>query len=219
MGVKLKMDWEYDDHPNRHSVTEKCREIQSRLVSCEDFRKSVILDTRPFHADVFLGVVPSDCRDFAGSYRGSKPSYLHNYTVSIGCENPDGSYNLVFEGSPPEHVELQMEMFHERLQLDLQNFEKLEFDSQKKVIVLANILSRYVVVFLSIHPYANGNGHVSRLIGWVVFLMKGFNIAGWDLDIRPLQPFDDYIKRYQDGDRGAMVSYFYNILITCELPS
>lgn len=215
--------WEYEEHQNRASVTNKCREIQSRLISCRDSRESVLSDTRPYHKNIFSDVVPNEYKGFAGSYRGSEYFYLKNLPIQIGGYRPDGSYVLAHQGDNPEVVGLEMDKFHFRLQLDLQVFEeavkRFSNEPQKKLIVLASLLSKYIIKFLSIHPYANGNGHISRLLGWVVFVIKGFNIAGWDLDTRPAQPFDSYIKRYQAGDERAMVRYFFHVLTTCKLPA
>lgn len=213
------MIWEYSDHPDRDSVTESCRKIQNDLIANEGMRCCALTDTRPFHLEMFSRVVPLGFEGFAGSYRGSTYSYLRSSPVEIGGYDGAGKYHVLHRGTPPECVAAEMEEFHNQLKEDLDKLTKREANTEEKIILLAHILSKYVVVFLSIHPYANGNGHVSRLIAWGVFLIRGFSIHGWDLDKRPEQPFDRFIKLYQDGERKAMISYFYYVLKKEVLPS
>lgn len=212
------MSWEYSDHPDRDSVTESCKKIQNDLIAKEDLRASVLVDTRPFHFEMFSQVVPAGFEGFAGSYRGSDYPYLKHAPVVIGWEDESGKYHIVHQGTSPVLVAAEMEKFHADLKLDLEKLSKLDLDTERKIILLAHILSKYVVVFLSIHPYANGNGHISRLIAWVIFLSKGFFIQNWDLDVRPEHPFDHCIQLYQQGDTRAMITYFYCVLREGGLP-
>ena len=56
-------------------------------------------------------------------------------------------------------------------------------------------------VFLRIHPYANGNGHMARYILWIVLARYGFKFQNFPVEPSPWPP-DPYvaaIKAHRDG--------------------
>jgi fido (protein-threonine AMPylation protein) len=75
----------------------------------------------------------------------------------------------------------------------------------------AALLARFVQVlcdllnqFLLIHPFANGNGHVARLLVWVLATRHGFPPTTWPLDGRP--PYAAALMSYRDGDRRPLMA-------------
>lgn len=197
-------NWDYEDHENRHLVTKACHDIQVRVSSNFSEIKEVMKLTRPYHHEIFKCVVPDDKEAYAGNYRGSDYPYLKYYNVCIGSHI----------GEEAARVHQTMQSFHTLLAAAISDFESktTQFSQKKRVVIYARLISHFVVTFLSIHPYANGNGHISRLIAWALFSYKGFNVINWDLDKRPDRPFDDFIAMYQQGRKEAMVIYFLTLL-------
>ncbi|NLB30472.1 MAG: hypothetical protein GX822_02265 [Alcaligenaceae bacterium] len=198
-------NWDYENHSNRHLVTHACQILQKNLASNASAMQKIVTDTRVFHKDIFQNVVPTKQPAFAGNYRGSAYYYLQQYNVQIGEHY----------GTAAEHVEQDMVYFHDLFKESLAQFElkTAKLSNEEKLVIYSRLIGHFVVTFLTIHPYANGNGHISRLIAWALFCHKGFNITSWDLDKRPDQPFDTFIAMYQQGQKDAMASYFYQLLV------
>lgn len=197
-------NWDYEEHKNRKLVTEACHKLKVRVADDVEEIEKVKQDTRFFHFEIFSSVTPANKAGFAGNYRGSHFEYLKSYNVSIGSH----------QGTDASQVEEIMSDFHLFFIKSLNQFNQksLELTKESKLVVYSRLISHFIVAFLSIHPYANGNGHMSRLIAWAMFCYKGFNIQNWDLDKRPDQPFDSFIAMYQQGNKDAMAYYFMQLL-------
>ncbi len=50
----------------------------------------------------------------------------------------------------------------------------------KFVTVLAEVLQ----LFLTIHPYADGNGHTGRLLTFTMMVRAGYSPRNWDIDAK-----------------------------------
>jgi Fic family protein len=61
------------------------------------------------------------------------------------------------------------------------------------------------LAFVTIHPYANGNGHAARLVVWALLLRYGFQPTGWPVDPRPI-PADQYYLAYESFAREGKIS-------------
>lgn len=213
--------WDYENHPERSSVTSICAELQEQLAQSTAAQQQVLVDTRPFHKEIFKKTTPAGFEAYAGSYRGAEYDYLINCPVHIGGYDHYGTYHVVHTGTPPDQVEPEMRLFHTALMHDIASFDSranlLGLDKPQRLVIFSSILAERIVGFLSIHPYVNGNGHISRLIAWVLFLLRGFNISNWNIDIRPCQPFDDCIRLHQQKQPEHLRWYFYSILINGSL--
>jgi len=201
------IEWEYEYHPNRATVESKCAEMHQRALTCKLLKQSIVEDTRPSHEEIFSEVVPLNAEHFAGSYRGANYPYLIGYGVRIGR----------YIGTQPNFVAKEMRELHQQLVQFGEKYKEYEARvrpvRKQKIALLARMVSEYIVWFLSIHPYANGNGHMSRLLALVLFDMQGLQISGWDLDERPEKPFDDCIVAYREGDPEPLTWYFYERLV------
>ncbi|MGB6102414.1 MAG: Fic family protein [Pusillimonas sp.] len=158
--------WEYTLHPCVDSVRLQCDEIIQCLSSSFDECESLLADTRSNHKLMFCFVTPTNSDYFAGNYRGADFEHLKNYNVTIG----------EFIGAAPAEVETIMEEFSKDVPLLL---EKYEFIASKntsspavRLLNYCQLISILFVKFLAIHPYANGNGHVGRLIVWTLLQKK-----------------------------------------------
>jgi Fic family protein len=59
---------------------------------------------------------------------------------------------------------------------------------EQRLRYLVALAAHVFVAFLTIHPYANGNGHAARLIVWSVFGRYGHWPKNWPVEPRPTDP-------------------------------
>jgi Fic family protein len=73
---------------------------------------------------------------------------------------------------------------------------------------------RVFVRFLTIHPYANGNGHIARFLLIAILLRQGFRLKDFMIEPRPADPpYSGLIKRYRSGDGEPFERYIVGQLV------
>jgi fido (protein-threonine AMPylation protein) len=201
-------DWEYGDHPNRSEITRRCILLGSGLISNSTRYiqpRSRYSSTRRAHKYVFRSFTPSGFWFYAGKYRGSKYPILDTYDVGIST---DGKVGLTFA-----KVRQQMNLLDKQFEQAMDKFEGMFQDGKKSraasLVMLVETLANFLVRFLTIHPYANGNGHMARLL--VLAMLGRVNIrpAAWTLDDRP--PYDKAIFDYRRGNTTPLI----NVIFRC----
>lgn len=189
--------WDYDDHPGRAKIKARCIILGSNLISRSgDFleKKSRYKDTRRAHKYIFRLFTPPRYTYYAGNYRGSNHPILKSYNV---CIPSDPKVGLI-----APRVKQQMAVFDKQFEESMDRFSGL-FASGKQskavlLVLLVEQLANYLVRFLTIHPYANGNGHMARLLVLAMLGRVGIAPAAWTLDDRP--PYDKAIFDYRRGN-------------------
>ncbi len=83
---------------------------------------------------------------------------------SVNAKYPDGSTKVIFETTPPHLVRKQME--------ELLSWTRERI--KKKDIHPLLVVSLFVYEFLSIHPFQDGNGRLSRLLTTLLLLKSGY---------------------------------------------
>jgi len=72
-------------------------------------------------------------------------------------------------------------------------------DAAAALELLVKILAEGLAAFLLIHPYANGNGHMARLMVWILALAHGHTPYTWPVDERP-PGWVPYLKQHRVGN-------------------
>lgn len=201
-------DWEYDDHPNRAEITRRCVVLGANLIgnSSRYLRpKKRYSTTLRAHKYVFRLFTPPGHWFYAGKYRGSKYPIIETYNVQI---RSDPKVGLAFA-----KVKQHMTLFDKQFEQAMDRFDQLFRDETKNkavlLVMLVETLANFLVRFLTIHPYVNGNGHMARLL--VLAMLGRVNIRPhtWSIDDRP--PYDQAIFDYRRGNVRPLVK----VLLEC----
>lgn len=195
-------NWEYETHPDQAGLKTRCERLVRKLLrSCKSFDKFGF-DTRVGHSFMFKSMVPSDCECIAGQYRGDSLCVaLTNYSVQVG-----GDARV---GVPPYLVGMTISNFEAQctaLYAEFQKFKNHRKPGVPEEVVLARfaaILAEMLCQFLTIHPYANGNGHAARLLVWVIMVRCGYPPKAWPLDDSP--PYGPALTKYRDQDKKPLI--------------
>lgn len=67
-----------------------------------------------------------------------------------------------------------------------------------KLSAFVKLLALYLQQFLTIHPFANGNGHMGRFLVMLQIIRHGYSLGAWPLDDSP--QYGDAISAHRDGN-------------------
>jgi hypothetical protein len=156
-------------------------------------------DSRPFHLHLFGQLAPAQHPYFAGHYRGEQFRCLQYYRVFVQAD-PRVGY-------APAHVlyemrELAIRVGQGIVALDAGNaLPDAQVPRTEKLIRTVAFAAHIFELFLRIHPYANGNGHVGRFLVVAILARYGFFMRHFSIDPRPPDPpYSNCIKQHRDGD-------------------
>jgi fido (protein-threonine AMPylation protein) len=176
--------WEYDSIAGaREIIRERAIRLLLRLRATTDECSAVASETRNSHAELFAQLTPSKHDYYAGHFRGEAYRCLLHYRVQVASDP------LV--GTNPEDVIGEMTQLNtyviEAISA-LDAFVSTGRSRVAKLIRVVQVAARVFVQFLTIHPYANGNGHAGRLIVCALLGRYGFWMKRWDVEPRPVDP-------------------------------
>ncbi len=141
-----------------------------------------------------------------GKYKSLSNQVVANY--------PDGSQRIIFRTTEPAMTGKEME------DLLLWFTNRQEDKDLHPVLVTAT----FIYEFLSIHPYQDGNGRLSRLLTTLLFMKQGYEFTQYvSFEHIIEERKDDYYKVLMDGQKdrytdkeniNQWVLFFLNCLIT-----
>lgn len=141
-----------------------------------------------------------------GNYKQSSNKVVANY--------PDGTQRVLFDPTPPHLTPLEMPQLIGWLN------ERIKKKDMHPLIFIAG----FVYEFLSIHPYKDGNGRLSRLLTTLLMMKQGYefiqyisfeNVIESSKDEYYRVLMDGQQNRYKDNERiYSWVFYFMQSLIT-----
>ena len=188
--------WEYSQHQHANAVPIRCEAIFHRLEVGQVAVESSLRDSRPLHHELFVNLTPSECPYFAGHYRGESFKCLR--FLDVGVEG-DRRVGVPHDSVAPELSNLQSHILKAGLRaLDVAfAIPDDKLSPAEKLYNLVKFSCRLLAEFLRIHPYANGNGHIGRLIVLLVLVRFGYWPSSWRLHEHP--PYDELLSKYRDG--------------------
>ena len=184
----------------------RCEKILTDLARGRIDVDASLRDTRPRHLELFANLTPPSQPYLAGNYRGSKGRCLRYLEVKVDEDNR--------VGSPPARVAADIANFNSALlNAGLKALGEAfaigddKLPPAEKLNYVVKFSCRLLVQFLRIHPYANGNGHIGRLIVWFILSKFGYWPQEWPLDAHP--PYDELLSKYRDGDEQPLEDFVH----------
>ena len=204
--------WEYQDIPGyRDSL---CPRIASVLI---ELRKGLLdglahaRDTRAVHLQFFEELTPSGCRYYAGHYRGEAYRCLRYYRVQVPGDSR--------VGCPPENVGFMMDELARRIEAGIAALDgaaeipDAQLSAEDKVIYAVAFACHVFEMFLRIHPYANGNGHIGRFLIWAILGRYGYWPQKWPIEPRPPDPpYSSLIVEHRNGNKEPLERFVLQCL-------
>lgn len=202
-------NWDYSDHPKRHSaLSERCFEVYKEIEENRLGILDLLADSRPTHKHLFEFAAPSDCEYMAGHYRGEDFPCLANCWVGIESDSS--------VGYAPSIVLETMKVFGDISTNSIHALDPIIQDSnfsiERKIIRAVTSACDIFEYFLRIHPYANGNGHLSRMLLWATLKRYNFEPRGLTIDTRPISPYATLIKSYREDDKKPLIAKILNFI-------
>ncbi len=198
--------WEYSDHPHRASVPSVISQLLVAMASGGVDKLEIAVDSRQAHGAIFKGVTPDRCGYYAGHYRGEAFRCLRFYAVTIPSDPR--------VGSPPQAVDYLINELASQIRAGVMALDaEVALSDKERLRYVVALACHAFVAFLTIHPYANGNGHAGRLIVWSILGRYGHFPKRWPVDPRPPDPpYSELIKRYRDGQVEPLEIYILQTL-------
>ena len=87
-------------------------------------------------------------------------------------------------------------------------------EREAKLVRTVHVVAALFVYFLEIHPYANGNGHMARLLVIALFGRHDLFVnSRWDLHPRPAEPqYTQAIASYRNNDKAPLHKLLFECL-------
>ena len=166
-------------------------------------------DTRSSHRLLFEPLAPPEYPGFAGNYRGCNLPYLKEYNVRAGqirgCEA-----RLVADHMDGFAVVVRSVADFIRGVMENDSASRAE-----KVAAVSQAVATVFALFLQIHPYADGNGHIARYIVVALMGLGGLAMQRWTIDPRPaLEEYMACLLRADVGDFDPLA----RMLLDCLVP-
>lgn len=201
--------WEYDHLPHANQVlTEKTAELLTAIRFYTVAARDDACDSRPIHLDMYRPLAPPMHQYFAGHYRGENYRCLREYEVRVSSDPRVGFPSFVVLDSMRRFADLARNLL-DQLDIRQQNDARARLIEQV-VVVVAHLLEG----FLRIHPYANGNGHMGRLIALLVLARYGVFPKRWTIHPRPPHPnYEIGLSEYRNGNRDILCRFIYGCLV------
>lgn len=206
-------DWEYKDHPKRKKLlTKRQREILTALLAGTFDIHGITDDSRPVHRDLFEGLTPPKHGYYAGNYRGSNFHCLLQYEICIQGD-PKVGVKASSVATAMQLFSAELRRAIERLDIQLVKLGVL-ISPAYRMAITAQLVCHAFVSYLTIHPFANGNGHVARVLMFSVLSRFNYYPEHWSIEPQPQFQNLDYGQLIFEFRRGNRTP-FETFLVTC----
>lgn len=207
MGYTHCRGWDYEDHPDAHLVGIRCARVLDLLGRRPSIYDRYGYSTIKGHKYLFRGLAPASCSYIVGNYRGAKFPCLVDYEVRVAGDSR--------VGVPSVLVPYFMKQFDAEIATAISEFNARSSSGKLNATVLltqyVSILAKFLVKFLTIHPYVNGNGHSARLMVWILLARFGLWPKEWPLDESP--SYGSHITAHRDGNTAPLEQFILRCIL------
>lgn len=203
------MWWEYKTHQHVSALPIRCEAVLNDIELGRLDIDNGLKNTKPLHKRIFENLTPPAQPYLAGNLRGEKFKCLRYLVVRVEADKR--------VGVAPDRVAAEMANFNSNLVSEGLKalavafaIPDVQLSPAEKLNYVVKFSCRLLVQFLRIHPYANGNGHIGRLIVWLILVKFGFWPIDWPLDAHP--PYDELLSRYRDGDEQPLEDFVHRAI-------
>ena len=199
-------EFEYDALTGARSVLQgRLKHVLCFLQADPELCKLAACQTRPAHALLYYGLTPLGHDYYAGHFRGEPYRCLKNYEVAIR-DDPA-------VGFPAAEVLDEMSRFERSVAAAIAALDAYAVSGRSRASLLIRIAQAAAVLFelfLRIHPYANGNGHIARLIVCAVMGRYRLWPRQWSVEPRPVDwaRFLEALKRQRHAGTDDLAKAF-----------
>lgn len=193
--------WDYEDFPSDAERETRCIQLVTDLGAGRLDPIQSCMDTRPVHHTMFHGMTLSGQEYFVGNYRGEPHPYLETYVVTFG-----GMY-----GAPPSAVAAHIDSLAQYIQSMpiRQPAITANQSPREQLFRTVGVVCAVMVRFFTIHPYANGNGHIGRYMTWALLFRFGYAPKLWEIN-RKFGDEDEYYRTiglFRSGDQLPLIKF------------
>lgn len=193
--------WQYSQFSTPEEREDRCRAVLVDLVGGRIDALASACDSRAVHQMMFSGMHPAGMDYLAGNYRGAPIGVLSCYDVEF-----DGR-----QGTPFAQVAAKIGILAERVRAEADGIPRQVFSSPgMQLFVTVGVACELMVRFMTIHPYADGNGHIGRYVIWAFLHHFNVHAKRWPLNERPGPNYFDHIRSYRAGQRKPLIEFVLN---------
>lgn len=202
--------WNYEDHAKRKQLLPpRIKTLLSELRAGIYREPASQTDTRPVHKTLLAGLTPQYFPYFAGNYRGAPLRCLDIHEVDVVDQNGKVVDPLV--GSLAADVATDMASLAGEITRGIAKADAVHADTTRaedeRVLDVVTIACDVFVRFLTIHPFANGNGHAARFLIWAFLGRYELWPDAWTIEPRPShQHYNTGIYLYRRNSKGRLLA-------------
>ncbi|CAN5905695.1 hypothetical protein BH11MYX2_BH11MYX2_35120 [soil metagenome] len=196
--------WDYEGHPKRAQLLpQRIKALLIELRAGTYREASSQTDTRPVHKTIFAGLTPQYFPYFAGHYRGEPLRCLDTYEVEVPA---DPMVGVLAEDVATDVASLAGELTSGMEKADAIHADTTLNEDERVVEVVA-IACDVFVRFLTIHPFANGNGHAARFLIWAFLGRYDLWADAWTIEPRPgHQHYSNGIYLHRRNSKSRLIA-------------
>jgi hypothetical protein len=206
-------DWDYASHPDvGNLLPQRCHALLVWLRAKPRDSAKLCSDTRRSHAKMFTGLTPDSCPYMAGHYRGENFRCLKYLNVQIPADPRVGAPYDVVDGAT-RHLAFIITDGIGILD-GAWPVPDAQLSRSQKIHYVVTFACRVFVDFLTVHPYANGNGHIARFIIWGVLGHYQIWPRRWPVNDRPPDPpYSGLITLYRNGQHDPLEQFVLKCIL------
>lgn len=196
-------EFEYANHPQKAVILPERQQVLYRWIEDSNINtREAVTDSRVFHRHLFEDLCPPGCYYYAGHYRGERFKCLAEYEIEIqsdprvGVPAREVAANLAYLALA---IKAGMSALDEAFRVP-----KAHLSPAERVQYVVTFACRVFVELLTIHPYANGNGHIARFCLVAILRHYGFALKHWTIDPSPQPPYADLIYQHRRGQPAPL---------------